>query len=61
MEKITKKNSIFFREEWIAKYIEEGLKLPNRRLSYKYSLGEQLEILYEIKKENKQKKLVTKK
>jgi len=61
MEKITKKNSILFREEWIAKYIEEGLKLPTRRLSYKYSLEEQLEILYEIKKENKEKKLGTKK
>ena len=44
--KVTKKESLLFTREWILKYKEEGLKIPNRRISNNYSLGEILELLY---------------
>ena len=44
--KITKSNSILFTKEWIKKYKEEGLEIPNRILGINHSLGEQLELLY---------------
>ena len=44
--KITKSNSILFTREWIKKYQEEEIKIPNRRLGINHSLGEQLELLY---------------
>ena len=45
----------------MIKYIEEGLELPNHRLSRQYSLGETLEIMYPIKKEQQAKRLGLKK
>lgn len=44
--KVTRGNSILYTREWIKKYIDEGLPLPNRKISTKYSLGEVLELLY---------------
>ena len=42
--KITKRESLLFESEWIRKYKEEGLNIPNRRFFNKYSLGEILEL-----------------
>ena len=44
--KVTKKESLLFTREWILKYKEEGLKIPNRKIANNYSLGEILELLY---------------
>ena len=44
--KVTKKESLLFTREWILKYKEEGLKIPNRKITNNYSIGEVLELLY---------------
>ena len=44
--KINKNNSILFQIEWIRKYNEEGLEIPRKKLTNKYSLGEILELKY---------------
>lgn len=44
--KITKTNSILFTREWIKKFADDGLKIPNRKLVLNKSLGETLELLY---------------
>ena len=45
-QKVTKKESLLFAREWILKYKEEGLKIPNRKITNNYSIGEVLELLY---------------
>ena len=44
--KVTKKESLLFRREWLLKYQEEKLAIPNKRLCSDYSLGEMLELIY---------------
>ena len=44
--KITKRNSLLFEREWREKAREEGIPIPNRRVSTIYSLGEILELKY---------------
>lgn len=46
--KITKKNSLLYELEWIAKYEEENLPLPSRSIQRQtsYSYGEILELKY---------------
>ncbi len=44
-QKITKHNSLLFTLEWIAKYKEEGLKIP-KYIPNKYSIGEVLSLKY---------------
>lgn len=44
--KITKKESIIFNREWKLKAIEEGIKIPTRIISDRYSVGEMLEIKF---------------
>lgn len=39
-KKVTEHDSILFQREWIEKYREEGLPIPNRRVALKYSLGQ---------------------
>ena len=38
--KITKKNSILYTREWINKALEDGEKIPNRKVYNNYSIGE---------------------
>lgn len=45
--KINKHNSMLFLREWKEKYIEEGLRIPSRKITTdKYSLGEILALRY---------------
>lgn len=44
--KVTRNKSLLFQREWIEKFKEEGLSLPKRSVSTKYSLGEILSIKY---------------
>ncbi|MBR3161413.1 MAG: hypothetical protein IKF19_01625 [Bacilli bacterium] len=46
--KITKKNSLLYESEWIAKYKEENLPLPSRTIQRQtnYSYGEILDLKY---------------
>lgn len=44
--KITKKNSILYKREWIQKAYEEGIPLPRRIISHNYSIGEILELKF---------------
>ena len=48
MEKLTKKNSILYNQEWINKAIEEGYIefLPTTKIPNNKSIGEWLEIKY---------------
>ena len=56
-QKVNKNNSILYTREWISKYLEEGLEIPNRKLFTSDSMGDILSILYEnrtkIKKINR--------
>ena len=45
-KKVTEHDSILFQKEWIEKYKEEGLSIPNRRVALKYSLGQILSLKY---------------
>ena len=45
-KKVTEHDSILFQREWIEKYREEGLPIPNRRVALKYSLGQILALKY---------------
>lgn len=45
-KKVTEHDSILFQREWIEKYREEGLPIPNRRVALKYSLGQILDLKY---------------
>ena len=54
--KVTRNSSILYTREWIYKYLEEGLEVPNRKLTYRHSMGEVLSILYESKIAKKLKK-----
>ncbi len=42
--KITKKNSLLFKREIIARAMELGISIPTHRISHKYSLAELLEL-----------------
>lgn len=44
--KVTKKSSLLFTREWILKYIEEGLYIPNVHRKAWFSPGEILEQFY---------------
>ena len=46
---MTEHDSILFQREWIEKYRQEHLPIPNRRLSSKHSLGQTLSFLYSQK------------
>ena len=48
-KKVTEHDSILFQREWIEKYRQEHLPIPNRRLSSKHSLGQTLSFLYSQK------------
>ncbi len=48
-KKVTEHDSILFQKEWIEKYRQEHLPIPNRRLSSKHSLGQTLSFLYSEK------------
>ena len=48
-KKVTEHDSILFQREWIEKYRQEHLPIPNRRLSSKHSLGQTLSFLYSEK------------
>ena len=48
-KKVTEHDSILFQKEWIEKYRQEHLPIPNRRLSSKHSLGQTLSFLYREK------------
>ena len=48
-KKVTEHDSILFQKEWIEKYRQEHLPIPNRRLSSKHSLGQTLSFLYSQK------------
>lgn len=61
--KITKKNSLLYELEWIAKYKEENLPLPSRTIQRQtnYSYGEILDLKYferQLLKNNKTKRLL---
>ena len=45
-KRVTEHDSILFQREWIEKYREEGLPIPNRRVALKYSLGQILALKY---------------
>ena len=45
-KKVTEHDSILFQREWIEKYREEGLPIPNRRVALKYRLGQILALKY---------------
>ena len=45
-KKVTEHDSILFQREWIEKYREECLPIPNRRVALKYSLGQILALKY---------------
>ena len=63
-KKVTEHDSILFQREWIEKYREEGLPIPNRRVALKYSLGQILALKYfeiemrEIFKEREKEKVL---
>lgn len=48
-KKVTEHDSILFQREWIEKYRQEHLPIPNRRLSSKHSLGQTLSFIYSQK------------
>lgn len=48
-KKVTEHDSILFQREWMSKFREENLSIPNRRLSSKHSLGQTLSFLYSQK------------
>ena len=48
-KKVTEHDSILFQKEWMAKFREENLAIPNRRLSTKHSLGQTLSFIYSQK------------
>ncbi len=48
-KKVTEHNSILFQKEWMSKFREENLAIPNRRLSTKHSLGQTLSFIYSQK------------
>ena len=48
-KKVTEHDSILFQREWMSKFREENLAIPNRRLSTKHSLGQTLSFLYREK------------
>ena len=48
-KKVTEHDSILFQREWIEKFRQEHLTIPNRRLSSKHSLGQTLSFLYSEK------------
>lgn len=61
--KITKKNSLLYELEWIAKYKEENIPLPSRTIQRQtsYSYGEILDLKYferQLLKNNKTKRLL---
>ena len=61
-KKVTEHDSILFQREWIEKYREEGLPIPNRRVALKYSLGQILALKYfEIEMRKKFKERETEK
>ncbi len=54
--KVKKHDSLLFTREWVKKFQAEGLTIPNRRITTKYSLGEILALKYfEIELARKQK------
>lgn len=63
-KKVIEHDSILFQREWIEKYREEGLPIPNRRVALKYSLGQILALKYfeiemrEIFKEREKEKVL---
>lgn len=60
MEKITKKNSIFFNQLWINKAIEDGnyhLLISNK--PKEYSIGEIIELRYELEDLDPKSKKIT--
>ena len=48
-KKVTEHDSILFQKEWMSKFREENLAIPNRRLSTKHSLGQTLSFIYSQK------------
>lgn len=48
-KKVTEHDSILFQREWMSKFREENLAIPNRRLSTKHSLGQTLSFIYSQK------------
>ena len=44
--KVTEHDSILFQREWLKKYREEGLPIPNRKVALKFSLGQILALKY---------------
>lgn len=48
-KKVTERDSILFQREWMSKFREENLAIPNRRLSTKHSLGQTLSFIYSQK------------
>ena len=45
-KKVTEHDSILFQREWLKKYREENLPIPNRKIAGKYSLGQILSLRY---------------
>ena len=48
-KKVTEHDSLLFQREWMSKFREENLAIPNRRLSTKHSLGQTLSFIYSQK------------
>ena len=48
-KKVTEHDSILFQKEWMSKFREENMAIPNRRLSTKHSLGQTLSFIYSQK------------
>ena len=62
--KVTEHDSLLYQREWLKKYREEGLPIPNRKVAGKYSLGQilalkhfELEIRESFKEREKEKVL----
>ena len=45
-KKVTEHDSLLFQREWLKKYREENLPIPNRKIAGKYSLGQILSLRY---------------
>ena len=45
-KKVTEHDSLLFQREWLKKYRDENLPIPNRKIAGKYSLGQILSLRY---------------